>query len=730
MSHLGMERSVPVAYLDSWQPPPSGSTAASTASTAASLLGSRRASKQPAGAGLQFSRPSSMTSSSVPARPSRSADSAGRNGAGQADPVLGGSSLASRLRWSSQDVPDPLVGVDLSSHDGSAQPEPWSYSGTGSYPGPGSSGLSYMPVMMRQRGAQRPRTSGAGGGAVRQRSVGTGGGSDEAVSVPLLPGGPGGSTVPSTTNGSLPAAPTFNGVRWAWDTQGLLPTREWQSTALGGQAVSSSAHLDNPQTPQKLPEARDESKKDTPRTALCQGGLYVQEAPDDTITPPKSLSSASIARLQQQRRRQRDRDRYTATAPFAAEPNAPLWKDGSRYFNDRIASKTVEPLRSQGDLNSCKDALRELARERERRILERTRESARLLERLTAEGPRSGGRRAGQEEVGRRTSSEPLSSELPLREPLREIPPPSRSSARGMPQLPDTCSSISGLQVNAPSTTVPSMTAPSIIKEPLREFSVSGPRYGREAATQSTEELPASIRHALLFIQNILELPDSSRSPNAGRVLLPPPRTERRIVGSQPFPTLVLDLDETLVHCRRGGSSGSRQTITEPCKTDLVVQFDDQPGCGSVGFRPHVRRFLEIASRSFEVVVFTASQQSYADKVLNALDPAGSLIDHRLYRQHCTELRGAFFKELGLLGRPLQQCVLVDNSPISVACNPDHGILIRSWYGDPQDRELVDLVSILQEMQAPHHGVDCSRYLAQRYGLREFFQALREQVRR
>ena len=29
------------------------------------------------------------------------------------------------------------------------------------------------------------------------------------------------------------------------------------------------------------------------------------------------------------------------------------------------------------------------------------------------------------------------------------------------------------------------------------------------------------------------------------------------------------------------------------------------------------------------------------------------------------------FEELPLLGRPMSQCILVDNSPISVACNAD-----------------------------------------------------------
>ncbi|CAK0829896.1 unnamed protein product [Prorocentrum cordatum] len=134
------------------------------------------------------------------------------------------------------------------------------------------------------------------------------------------------------------------------------------------------------------------------------------------------------------------------------------------------------------------------------------------------------------------------------------------------------------------------------------------------------------------------------------------------------------------------GSEGGEQHALPAPPTDLLVEFDDVPGraVGAVAFRPGVRRFLEAAARRFEVVVFTASQQSYADKVIDALDPSGLLVAHRLYRGHCTEYRGAFFKDLGHLGRPLARCVLVDNSPISVALNPDNGILIPELVRRPR----------------------------------------------
>jgi CTD small phosphatase-like protein 2 len=69
----------------------------------------------------------------------------------------------------------------------------------------------------------------------------------------------------------------------------------------------------------------------------------------------------------------------------------------------------------------------------------------------------------------------------------------------------------------------------------------------------------------------------------------------------------VLDLDETLIHYVEVGDEG---------------HFLVRPGCSS---------FLKRMQRKYEVVIFTAAMQDYADWVLDQLDPKG-YISHRLYR--------------------------------------------------------------------------------------------------
>ena len=72
-----------------------------------------------------------------------------------------------------------------------------------------------------------------------------------------------------------------------------------------------------------------------------------------------------------------------------------------------------------------------------------------------------------------------------------------------------------------------------------------------------------------------------------------------------------------------------------------------------VRIRPYARQLLEYCSKFCEIVIFTASIPSYANTVINILDPEGKFVSHRLFREHCTFVNGLYVKDLYRLGRDL-----------------------------------------------------------------------------
>lgn len=154
-------------------------------------------------------------------------------------------------------------------------------------------------------------------------------------------------------------------------------------------------------------------------------------------------------------------------------------------------------------------------------------------------------------------------------------------------------------------------------------------------------------------------------------------------------PCLVLDLDETLVH----------SSVTPVHDADFVfpVDFDGQTYRVYAKKRPFCDEFLEEAAKHFELVVFTASKQVYADRLLDLLDPNG-YVQHRLFREHCVSVGGNLIKDLQIINRPLHRTVIVDNSPQTFGFQVSNGVPIESWFEDPLDRELARLLPFLKEI--------------------------------
>ena len=166
---------------------------------------------------------------------------------------------------------------------------------------------------------------------------------------------------------------------------------------------------------------------------------------------------------------------------------------------------------------------------------------------------------------------------------------------------------------------------------------------------------------------------DLIRKSSADFIELPPQQ------GS-PRKTLFLDLDETLVQVLPTEHVHNLKIPQSAYEGAFSFVLD---GRGRTRRRTVFRRqcldkFLEFASETFEVVLYTAAKQSYAERIVAVLGEGK--FAHRLFRQHCfTNALGEKVKKLNRVhGRKIEECVLVDDNETHVTKNSGNCIPIRA----------------------------------------------------
>ena len=158
----------------------------------------------------------------------------------------------------------------------------------------------------------------------------------------------------------------------------------------------------------------------------------------------------------------------------------------------------------------------------------------------------------------------------------------------------------------------------------------------------------------------------------------------------------IFDLDETLIHCELNpdNSAQTKIEVVLPNKTTKEI---------GLNIRPHWKEELLKIKTKYYLIMYTASHHSYADSVLNYLDPKKEIFDLRLYRNNCTivnyEGKTFYIKDLRILKDvSLKDMVIIDNSVLSFAFHLDNGIPILPYYHGEEGIEMQNLSKLLLKL--------------------------------
>ena len=166
-----------------------------------------------------------------------------------------------------------------------------------------------------------------------------------------------------------------------------------------------------------------------------------------------------------------------------------------------------------------------------------------------------------------------------------------------------------------------------------------------------------------------------------------------KIVNEGKKKIVIFHLDETLVHCQAKN--------IEECQFQISVNLPShKKGNIGVNIRPNWKKALNLIKDKYIIIVFTASHQTYADAVLDFMDPGKKYFPYRLYRNNCTSVKvngkEIYIKDLSLFKNiNLKDIIIIDNSVVSFTYNLNNGIPILPYYDSIHDNELLCLACYL-----------------------------------
>ena len=141
--------------------------------------------------------------------------------------------------------------------------------------------------------------------------------------------------------------------------------------------------------------------------------------------------------------------------------------------------------------------------------------------------------------------------------------------------------------------------------------------------------------------------------------------------------TLVLDLDETLIHCNKKFDNG------------FILLL-----------RPGLIEFLQKMKQKFELILFSFGTTYYVDSIIKVIEKKEKFFEYILDRNHCLYENGNYIKDLNMLNRDLKNIIIIDDTSNYFKLHKENGICIKPFYGDIDDDKntLLVLGNILEKI--------------------------------
>ena len=169
--------------------------------------------------------------------------------------------------------------------------------------------------------------------------------------------------------------------------------------------------------------------------------------------------------------------------------------------------------------------------------------------------------------------------------------------------------------------------------------------------------------------------------------------------------TIVLDLDKTLIYCEDEEDENYEEEEDEEKEEEVKNE---------IILRPGLYEFLDsLMKLKCELIIFTSSKKQKADEYINKIEKNKKYFNKILYRDYCTLIGAAYVKDISKLGRDLSKTIIIDNDLGCFYLQQENGILIKSFNWEKDDKNLFNLLNILQKIiKSPFNDI---RYELDKY---------------